>query len=144
VEISPTDREHEICIESTVITRATLEGWINRQNIEVVRRLRPKSVTINAERVTVSHEQEKPIAALPYYGHQSEGLEFVDDAIKQFWSTYDPDDPTTAPRKDDVIEYLRSRGATKNVAETVDKILRPENARTAHLRNRRPPTRESQ
>ncbi|EFI5590207.1 hypothetical protein HUI25_002944 [Escherichia coli] len=58
----------------------------------------------------------------PAYG---EGLQLALMANREFWSTYDPEDKSTAPTKHEVISFLRSRGASKNLAESIDKVLRP-------------------
>lgn len=59
------------------------------------------------------------------YEHHSEGLLYIQDAIKELWSTYDEDEPQTAPTKGEVLEYLDKRGVGKNMAEAVNLILRP-------------------
>ncbi|MFP1527304.1 hypothetical protein ACLB1R_04530 [Escherichia coli] len=46
-------------------------------------------------------------------------------ANREFWSTYDSEDKSTAPTKHEVVSFLRSRGASKNLAESIDKVLRP-------------------
>lgn len=145
INMKPSDRTSEISILDTMITRASLIGWITTEQIQITRPPRKKP-TPPPPIVTYIQPIEKisePLV-IPYYGHTSEGLEFVDDAIKQFWSTYDSGNHTTAPSKDAVVQYLKSKGATGNVAEAVDKILRPQNMRKAHLKNHKVTTRESQ
>lgn len=143
----PTDREAEISIEHTIITRASLVNWISTSDALVVT-ARPKQQIAKAmqptDSINIIEAKPEPLA-LPYHGHTSDGLDYVDDAIKQFWTTVDPEDPTTVPLKKDVVDYLiTKRGASKNIAEAVDKILRPENMRRVHLKNGKVPTRESQ
>lgn len=144
--MKPSDRTMEISIADTIITRASLLNWIATENVQVTRP-RPRQVAPAAVRqppAPVTIEAKPEPLALPYHGHKSEGLEYVEEAIYQFWSTVDPEDPTTAPTKAEVVEYLEKRGASKNVAQAVDLILRPENLRKARLRNRKVPTRDSQ
>ncbi|HSB98258.1 MAG TPA: hypothetical protein VLC91_17495 [Spongiibacteraceae bacterium] len=139
--MKPADRTTEISIADTVITRASLVGWITTEKVQIARRTPPR--TIVAVQHSTLQDEEKEVAplALPFHGHNSEGLEFVNEAIKQFWATFDPDDPATAPRKQEVIDYLKVKGATGNVAQAVDLILRPENMRKAGLKNNKAPTR---
>ncbi|OSK24051.1 hypothetical protein EAMG_02121 [Escherichia coli M056] len=54
-----------------------------------------------------------------------EGLQLALMANREFWSTYDPEDKSTAPTKNEVVSFLRSCGASKNLAESIDKVLRP-------------------
>ncbi|GAB3462828.1 hypothetical protein [Azotobacter salinestris] len=144
--IKPSDRTMEISPAHTIITRASLVNWVVTEKVEVTRprprQIAPAAVQLVTESITIEAKPE-PLA-LPRWGHTSEGLELVDDAIYQFWSTVDPGDPATAPTKSEVVEYLEGRGASKNVAQAVDLILRPENMRKAKLRNRKVPTRETQ
>lgn len=124
--IKHSDREFEICPKHTVITRASLESWIVNHEVPIYRPRRqnaPVSVdkATNATPIIIDAE---PLT-LPYHGHRSEGLEFVEEAIEQLWSTYDDDEPATAPTQNEVIEFLKSKGATKNMAEAVNLVLRP-------------------
>lgn len=140
--VRATDREAEISTAETLITRASLVGWINSERVQIARP--PKPVTV----ATVPAEASRPVTveakpeplALPYHGHKSEGLEFVDDAIKQMWATYDHDDPRTSPTQEEVIKYLRGRGAGANMAEAVNLILRPANLRRGGRKNKKVPT----
>ncbi|EFN7326973.1 hypothetical protein KQL98_002083 [Escherichia coli] len=54
-----------------------------------------------------------------------DGLQLAMLVKHEFWSTYDPDDRTTAPKKKDVVDFLVSRGASRNMAESIDRVVRP-------------------
>ncbi|WP_323854340.1 hypothetical protein [Xenorhabdus koppenhoeferi] len=60
------------------------------------------------------------------YENSSEGLEALKEILYQFWSTFDPNDVNTAPTKKEIINYLTEKGISKNMAESIDMILRPE------------------
>lgn len=134
-EIKPTDRKHEISKDKTLITRDSLFVWVESERVDFVRKPIPEKIrNINngwdsdsSSNVidVVPDPAIEDIPLLPKYEHQSEGLEFVQDAIKELWSTYDEDDPQTAPTKPEVIKYLTERGAGKNMAEAVNLVLRP-------------------
>ncbi|MNJ33535.1 hypothetical protein D3C77_282220 [compost metagenome] len=64
----------------------------------------------------------------------------MEDAIKQLWSTYDEDDPSTAPTQEEVIRYLREKGAGANMADAVNLILRPANLRRGGRKVKKAPT----
>lgn len=143
--IKHTDREIEICPLNTIITRASLENWIANHAVPIHRPRRqvapiPAVSATQASPVTIDAVPE-PLA-LPYHGHQSEGLELVEEAVKQFWATFDEEDPATAPTKEEVTQYLESKGATGRMAGAVDMILRPFALRTRGLKSKRPATRE--
>lgn len=65
-----------------------------------------------------------------YLNHTSEGIELVKDVIKQFWSTYCPEQKDTAPKKKDVIAYLTAQNVPVNLANAVDMVLRPVSLKT--------------
>ncbi|HCD9747661.1 hypothetical protein ABL975_04905 [Pseudomonas aeruginosa] len=144
--VKANDREAQLSHQETIITRASLIGWIESENVQITRSPRrtiSPPCSIEPLAPAIIDAKPEPLA-LPYQGHTSEGLEFVEDAIKQLWSTYDPDDHTTAPTKNEVIEYLRSKGAGANMAEAVNLILRPASLRQTGLKNRKVPTRKSE
>ncbi|CAH3455931.1 hypothetical protein [Enterobacter roggenkampii] len=134
-EIKPTDRKNEISKDKTLITRDSLFVWVENERVDFVR----KPVPVKIETTTSGWESNLPsvvidsehcevkesLLLLPKYEHNCEGLEFVEEAIKQFWSTYDETDPSTAPTKMEVTDYLKNRGASNNLAEAVDLVLRP-------------------
>ena len=147
-EIKPSDRKMSISIGDTVITRASLFIWIDRENIEPIscilyrNRMQKHSIENPSPTVEPQVEQEAPLC-LPRQEHVSEGLSLVDEIIAQFWTTWSPDDPTTIPKKDEVIAHLRALGATQNLAEAADKICRPKSTHRARLKNRSLPTRKT-
>lgn len=146
VVMKPSDRQMEISAPHTIITRASLINWITTERVQFAKPrspapviARPSPQQVNLEPLKVIEAEQEPLT-LPYHGHKSEGLEFVDDAIKQMWATYDEDDPNTAPTQEDVIRYLRERGAGVNMADAVNLILRPANLRRGGRKNKKAPT----
>lgn len=140
--VRPSDRDAEISIADTIITRASLVAWIESEKVQITRPSRPATKTISVQNA-VKVIEPAPLA-LPSYTHASEGLDLVQETIKHFWATYDEDDISTAPSKEEIIKFLASKGASGRMSEAVDLILRPFSLRTAHLKNRKPPTREGQ
>ncbi|MDA8482648.1 hypothetical protein NNO07_06165 [Pseudomonas resinovorans] len=143
--IKPTDRDVPLARDETIITRASLLGWVESENVPIARIPRRVSPPMQAPAVQPAMPEPVPeLLPLPYQGHTSEGLEFVDDAIKQLWSTYDPDDPRTAPTQEEVISHLRERGAGANMADAVNLVLRPASLRRGGNKRKKVPTREGQ
>lgn len=52
------------------------------------------------------------------------------EANEKFWRLYDPADPSTAPTNEQVVAYLRERGASQRIAEAIATILRAEDLPT--------------
>lgn len=133
--MKPTDRNSEISKRKTIITRDSLFVWVEDERVDFVRNPAPQKIkkditpsnfeAIESVVEVLPNSSNKGMQLLPKYEHQSEGLEFVQDAIKELWSTYDEDNPQTAPTKKEVIDYLTERGAGKNMAEAVNLVLRP-------------------
>lgn len=129
IDIKQSNREHPLAIGACIISRSALWGWVERAKIQYIRpikKMKLQTVQEPAQDVVNNSLQENTLS-LPYYGHKSDGLDYVDIAIKQLWSTFDPDNPNTAPTRKEVVEYLKSLGATQNMAEAVNLILRPRN-----------------
>jgi len=69
----------------------------------------------------------------PWGDYETELLQVLAEAVKQFWSTYDPDDPGTAPRKQDIVEWLMTRLDRKDsatLAGYIATIIRADDAPT--------------
>ncbi|EET1468984.1 TPA: hypothetical protein KC759_002648 [Escherichia coli O146] len=125
------DRSNDISMNETIITRYSLQEWVRNERVDYVRPPRSTSVkevtpsnqpvVIDAESRVINSEE----TVLLTYGHKSEGLEYVEDAIKNFWATYEPENPQTAPTKTEIEEYLMKMGAGSNMAKAVNLILRP-------------------
>ncbi|WP_043914207.1 hypothetical protein [Candidatus Regiella insecticola] len=126
-EMKPTDRRKEISKIKTIITRDSLLCWITQENVDFVRKPMPiiTHQSIKSKTIKLNNSDAPPSLALLEKTHRSEGLEFVDDAINQFWLTYDENDPNTAPSKSEIVTYLERKGASNNIAQAVDLILRP-------------------
>lgn len=59
--------------------------------------------------------------------HETKKLEALRLAAHKFWGRYDPAEPDTAPRSEDVIEWLmKVHGIGKTPAAEMASILRPE------------------
>ncbi|EPH6679065.1 hypothetical protein ACSYPU_001402 [Escherichia coli] len=59
-----------------------------------------------------------------------DGLKLALMVQHEFWSTYDPEDRTTAPSKRQVVDFLVSRGTSRNLAESIDRVVRPVSMKT--------------
>ncbi|MBJ2033379.1 hypothetical protein [Escherichia coli] len=137
------DRLKKISMDETIITRHSLLEWVRNERVDYVRpprsisdkEIKPsnQSVIIDAESRVINSEE----TVLLTYGHKSEGLEYVEDAIRELWATYDPDNQQTAPTRNDVVEYLKGRGAGQNMAEAVNLILRPTGLQQVGRRKRK-------
>lgn len=135
-KIDPNDRTQQMSYVNTIITRSSLNQWINNENVNLVRPSRPAKIAPPiAKENSVIHDS-MIIKALPNYIHQSEGLELTQEIIEQFWATYDEENKQTAPTKEEIIKYLTGKGISKNLAEAVDLVLRPFNLRKVGRRQK--------
>ncbi|WP_339057981.1 hypothetical protein [Candidatus Regiella endosymbiont of Tuberolachnus salignus] len=126
-EMKPTDRSKEVSKIKTIITRDSLFCWTAQEKVHFVSKPKPiiPYQSVKTKTINPNHFSAPPSRALLETTHRSEGLEFVDDAINQFWLTYDENDPNTAPSKSEIVTYLERKGASNNIAQAVDLILRP-------------------
>jgi hypothetical protein len=64
-----------------------------------------------------------------FASHDTELLRHLEAAAKQWWSTYDPDDPSTAPTNEEVSSWLIGRNVSEHIAKAMATILRPDRLR---------------
>lgn len=61
----------------------------------------------------------------PWGNHHTKALGHMEAAAKHWWVNHDPRDSGTAPRNQDVIDWLiNERGATEALAKSIASILR--------------------
>ena len=81
------------------------------------------------ELIPVAHDPKvlnpSSTPAWPWGTHETELLRQLARAAREFWSTYDPDQPATAPKSEEVGAWLVKQGVSKRVAEVMAQILRP-------------------
>ena len=146
ISMKPADRDMDISIAHTIITRASLINWITTERVQFTKPFSkqpaPTIIHTMPEREPPIIESDTELLTLPYHGHTSEGLEYVEDAIEQMWSTYDEDDPSTAPTQEEVVKYLREKGAGVNMADAVNLVLRPARLRRGGQKSKKAPTSE--
>lgn len=125
-QCSPTSYENELDDDATLVTRAALMGWIEREKIDFAR---PASTKVSKP-TQYAPILEGGIRLLPSTHHNSKGIELIKVVNEQFYATYDPDDKNTAPKKEEVVKYLSEKhGASKNLATAVDVVMRPEDVK---------------
>lgn len=67
----------------------------------------------------------------PWGEHHTQLLGHLDAAAREWWSTYDPADPATAPTSEMVAGWLHAeRGVSREKAKAIASILRPDDLRT--------------
>lgn len=96
-----------------------------------------KDMSHRPDKVSPSESIEDEVRRWPWGDHETELLRMLARAAREFWSTYDPDDPATAPRSRDVERWLRGEGVAQRVAVVMAQILRPEDLRTGPRGNSR-------
>lgn len=109
--------------------------WADDVGWEIPRELQelngaPSRAELTARVEAQSEEIERLRAQLanqwPWGTHETVFLRHLAAAADRFWKNVDPKDPGTAPRNQDVIEWLMKpeRGVPKRVAEIMAQILR--------------------
>jgi len=66
----------------------------------------------------------------PWGRHSTELLRKLAEAADRFWRNYDPDDPSTAPTNQQVIDWLTNGGVAIRTAEVMGTILRADGLST--------------
>jgi hypothetical protein len=76
----------------------------------------------------------------PWGDYETKLLLILAEAVQQWWTTYDPEDPATAPKKDDVVEWLKNRLNRKDsetLAGYIATIIRADDAPTGRRKTSR-------
>jgi hypothetical protein len=60
----------------------------------------------------------------PWGDYETPLLRKLAAAAERFWKRYDPDDPTTAPTNQQVVEWLKEQDVSERTAEVMATILR--------------------
>ncbi|EIL88673.1 hypothetical protein AB7849_05030 [Rhodanobacter sp. 115] len=71
----------------------------------------------------------------PWGEHTTKALALLADAARQWWSTYDPAEPQTAPTNNEVVEHLVAKGASTKLAESIASILRADDLPTGRRKS---------
>lgn len=72
-----------------------------------------------------------PASRWPWGNHHTKALGHLAAAATHWWYNYDPDDSSTAPRNQDVIDWLvNEREVSKTLAEAMASILRVDGLKT--------------
>lgn len=62
----------------------------------------------------------------PWGNHETERLRHLAAAAERFWKLYDPNDRTTAPTNQAVIDWLKARDVSEQTAKSIATFLRPD------------------
>jgi len=72
-----------------------------------------------------------PLGPWPWGAYTTRRLDLVAEVVCQFWSTYDRDQPATAPTNDSVISWLmENRHVSRREAEAIAMVCRADDAPT--------------
>lgn len=66
----------------------------------------------------------------PWGRHETDSLRKLAAAAHKFWNNYDPNDPTTAPTNQQIIDWLKGQGVAARTAEVMATILRADGLST--------------
>lgn len=62
---------------------------------------------------------------MPAGGYSTPQMEALFAVVEQFWSTYDPDNPATAPKQADIVDWLLNNfDLSRTQARAIDQIAR--------------------
>lgn len=73
-----------------------------------------------------AHAGQMPSDVAPGEVVETESMRLILQASREFWSTPDPEEPTTHPPKKDVVEWLKEKGMTGRLADAMATIIRPD------------------
>lgn len=110
------------------ISAPAFHAWCEAKGLDYPL-LPPKAEANRTPVATPAHAQTVP-SRWPWGNHTTKALELLADAAKQWWSTYDPDEFSTAPTNKEVIEYVTGKGGSTKLADSIASILRADDLPT--------------
>lgn len=72
-----------------------------------------------------AHAGEMPSDVAPGEVVETESMRLLLQASREFWSTSDPEEPTTHSSNEDVVKWLKEQGMSERLAGAVATIIRP-------------------
>ena len=63
----------------------------------------------------------------PWGSYQTASLQLLAQAADKFWKNYNPHDPSTAPKNEEVKGWLEAKGMSSRMSEIVATMLRADN-----------------
>ena len=116
--------------EQCEVSLAKFSAWACSIDWEI-----PQQLAECADQRTELNTAFVPLAEKwPWGDHETELLRKLAAAAHEFWSTYDPEQSSTAPKNEDVTVWLKSKGVSKRVAEVMAQILRADGLPTGPRR----------
>lgn len=107
--------------QAQIFSRETLADWLDAIQMKTAYQFRLDTSRLNSNRQ----------CHWPWGNHHTENLGHLEAAARRFWTNYDPSDPTTACKNEDVADWLMTnRGISKNMADAIASMLRVDGLRT--------------
>lgn len=111
---------------SEIAARCVRFGWYIPEQL---RALVPDAVRASAKGAEPQRDR------WPWGEYETHLLRVMDDVARKWWVNYDPADPTTAKTKDEIVgAIMADHGCSKNQAEAIYTVLRPDDLRTGPRR----------
>lgn len=126
-ELPATEGVNERNEKTWRIAADALQAWCEAKGIAYPL---PRAPAMPHAKKPVPVMPQPPVGRWPWGDHSTRALELLADAAKQWWSTYDPEDPGTAPTNSAVIEYLTAKGVSVKLADSIASILRADDLPT--------------
>lgn len=115
------------------ITALAFHAWCVAKGIDYPLPL-PKHEPNCTATPSLAAQQTSP-SRWPWGNYTTKNLELLADVAKQWWSTYDPDVPGTAPTNRDVIEYVKAKGESTKLGDSIASILRADDLPTGRRKS---------
>jgi hypothetical protein len=126
-ELPATEGVNERNEKTWRIAADALQAWCEAKGIAYPL---PQAPAVPHAKKPVPVMPQPPLGRWPWGDHSTRALGLLADAAKQWWSTYDPEDPGTAPTNSAVIEYLTAKGVSVKLADSIASILRADDLPT--------------
>lgn len=112
-----------------LINPESISSWlISEGHAEYVQAIKAKT-DLAVRELQIKASVQTPTTQWPWGSHSTLLLAVLSQTASRWWRNYTPTDPTTAPKQEDVIEWIAkeySGSVSTSNAYAIAKILRPE------------------
>ena len=107
-----------------------IENRNQRNTMAIVRRLNWTVERLSERSTEKTQSSNTSETRWPWGSHHTELLGHLEAAANRWWALYDSSDPSTAPKNEWVVDWLKEQGVSNTKAEAIASILRADGLKT--------------
>ncbi len=121
---------HQSQLDRQRFDRVAISTWLTESKLKSKYKFNQESVSEEVQPAACPQTQPAN-TGWPWGSHTTQDLEDLKAAALHWWSDYNPQDHSTAPKNDNVIRWLmEERGTVEDKAKKIASIMRPKDLKS--------------